>query len=120
MCIIYLLVALAGVLVRCFTEPSRKGIILNPLSPSDMNMWSHFLMFSWNYFKGSAHLHFRGSPCQGKKMISHQTLLGVLTNIRCRIIPSVMFISLYHPSELLHIQISMGLAALFFQAGNIS
>lgn len=53
MCIIYLLVALAGVLVRCFTEPSRAGIILNPLSPSDMDVWFNFLMFSENYLKGS-------------------------------------------------------------------
>lgn len=93
MCIIYLLVALAGVLVRCFTEPNRAGINLNPLSPSVMGMWFHFLMFSENYLKGSVHLHFRGSPCQGER-ISHQTLLGVLTNVRCRIIPSVMFIYL--------------------------
>lgn len=31
-----------------------------------------------------------------------------------------MFIYYTHPSELLHIQISMGLATLFVQAGNIS
>lgn len=50
MCIIYLLVALAGILVTCFTEPNRAGIILNPLSP-DKDMWFHFLMFSENYLK---------------------------------------------------------------------
>lgn len=62
MCIIYLLVALAGVLLRFFMEPNRARIILNPLSPPDMDMWFHFLMFSKNYLKGSVHLHFKGSP----------------------------------------------------------
>lgn len=71
MCIIYLLVALAGALVMCFTEPNRAGIILNPLSPPDTDMWFDFLMFSENYLKESVHLHFKGSPCQGKKRISH-------------------------------------------------
>lgn len=71
MCIIYLLVALAGALVRCFTEPNRAGITLNPVSPPDMDMWFHFFIFSENYLKGSVHLNFKGSPCQGKKRISH-------------------------------------------------
>lgn len=96
MCIIYLLVALAGILVTCFTEPNRAGIILNPLSP-DKDMWFHFLMFSENYLKGSVHLHFRGSPCQGKKRISHQTLCRVLTDIRHRIIPCYVYIFITTP-----------------------
>lgn len=51
MCIIYLLVALAGVLVRCFTEPNRAGINLNPLSPSVMGMWFHFSCFQRTILK---------------------------------------------------------------------
>lgn len=38
-----------------FHPPNRAGIILNPLSPPDMDMWLHFLMFSESYLKGSVH-----------------------------------------------------------------
>lgn len=46
----YLLLALAEVLVRCFTEPNRVGMILNPPASSDADTWFHFLMFLESYF----------------------------------------------------------------------